>query len=91
MVSGKTPTGKATMLIMSAAEEPELLRVWGSKQHHGNPFVNFNPVVKESLVLKKENKAVSERYYRLIMVDRELKADEADEMWKTWGEQIKNR
>ena len=87
-VSGMTPEGKATMLVMSAAAmdggQPELLRVWGSEQHHGNPFVNFNPVVKQSFELKEENEAVSRRSYRLIMVDRELKADEARELWDDW-------
>ena len=88
LVSGDTPTGKATMLIMSAAAkgegDPERLRVWNSKMHHGNPFVNFNPVVRESFELKKENEAVSRRSYRLIMVDRELKAQDADRLWTEW-------
>ncbi len=89
MVHGKTPTGKATMLILSKAAvtagQPELLRVWGSKQHHGNPFVNFNPVVKESFKLTEENKAVSQRAYRLIMVDRELTAKDAGKFWEEWA------
>lgn len=89
MVYGKTPTGKATMLILSAAEKPELLRVWGSKDHHGIPFVNFNPVVKESLRLTEDNKAVSRRSYRLIMVDRELNAGEADHYWAEWTTSLK--
>lgn len=90
MVKGDTPGGKATMLIMSAAPmaggEPERLRVWGSKQHHGMPFVNFNPVVKESVQLKREAAAVSRRSYRLIMVDRAIEAEEADALWKAWAE-----
>lgn len=88
MVTGETPTGKATMLILSAAAmdggKPELLRIWDSSTHHGKPFVNFNPVVKESVALKEENKVVSHRRYRLIMVDRELAAEEADLCWKQW-------
>ena len=88
MVTGDTPQGKATMLILSAAAmyegDPELLRVWDSKTHHGNPFVNFNPVVKRSLVLKDDNIPVSSRAYRLIMVDREIKAEEADKLWKEY-------
>lgn len=94
MVHGKTPAGKATMLILSKASvdagQHELMRVWGSKQHHGMPFVNFNPVVKESLELKAANKAVSHRSYRLIMVDRELDAEDANQYWEDWtGEKIK--
>lgn len=92
-VSGMTPEGKATMLVMSAAAmdegQPELLRVWGSEHHHGNPFVNFNPVVKQSFELKEENEAVSRRSYRLIMVDREMKADEARELWDDWTKPAK--
>ncbi|MDX1679951.1 MAG: DUF6807 family protein [Akkermansiaceae bacterium] len=84
LVSGDTPGGEATMLILSAADTPERLRVWGSNMHHGNPFVNFNPVVKKSLKLKEANKPVSHRRYRLIMVDREIKADEADKLWNEW-------
>jgi hypothetical protein len=84
MVSGDTPTGKATLLVMSAASKPERLRVWNSKMHHGNPFVNFNPVVKDSLQLKDGNEAVALRRYRLIMMDRELTADDADTYWQAW-------
>lgn len=89
MVHGKTPTGKATMLILSAAKKPEMLRVWGAKQHHGNPFVNFNPVVKESFKLNDENKAVSHRSYRLIMVDRTFMAEEANKLWAEWSKSEK--
>jgi hypothetical protein len=93
LVSGETPKGKATMLILSKAVvncgEPELLRVWDSKTHHGNPFVNFNPVVKKPMLLNEENKAVSRRSYRLIMVDHELKAEEASRLWKQWADPAK--
>lgn len=96
MVSGETPTGKATMLIMSdasvSAGKAELLRVWGSSQHHGNPFVNFNPVVKQDLELNTESRAVSLRNYRLIMADRALDSQDADQYWEEWtGEKIKRK
>jgi len=94
MVKGKTPTGKATLLIMSSAildaGQPELLRVWDSKSFNGTPFVNFNPVVKQDLVLKDDNVAVAMRNYRLILADRELDAHDADQYWEEWtGEKVK--
>lgn len=93
LVSGDACGGKATLLILSAAAmdggQPERLRVWDSKMHHGNPFVNFNPVVKESFELKEENDAVTRRSYRLIMVDRQLSAEEAEGLWSEWAEASK--
>lgn len=88
MVKGDTPTGKATMLIMSRASldagQAERLRVWGSDQHHGTPFVNFNPVVDQDAELRDGNRAVSHRNYRLILADRELTAHDADQYWEQW-------
>ena len=76
------------MLMLSGAAKnggaPERLRVWNSKMHHGAPFVNFNPVVKKSFVLKPENKEVSKRSYRLIIADRVIGPAEADKLWKAW-------
>ena len=41
-MSGATTNGKASVLIMSAAEKqsgtPEKLRVWDSKTHDGAPY-----------------------------------------------------
>lgn len=89
MVTGATPDGKATMLILSAAPvtagQAELLRVWGPKQHHGIPFVNFNPVVRADQDLAPENKAVSHRRYRLIVADREISAEQAAAYWQEWS------
>lgn len=88
MVDGATKNGKATMLMMSAAGKedgtPERLRVWNSKMHHGMPFVNFNPVVKESILLTPERKEVSLRRYRIVVADREITPEQAEEMWKAW-------
>ena len=42
-----------------------------------------------SFKLTEENKAVSQRAYRLIMVDRELTAKEADQYWAEWAELAK--
>lgn len=85
-VDGGTPGGHATMLILSAAPmhdgAAELLRVWGPKQHHGEPFVNFNPVVKTSPPLS--DPAVAHRKYRLILADREITPEDADKLWKAW-------
>lgn len=88
MVGGKTPDGCATMLLMSGAAkqgvQAERLRVWGSNMHDGMPFVNFNPVVKESLSMKPEDPRVADRRYRLILADRAIPAAEADRMWAAW-------
>jgi hypothetical protein len=90
MVGGPTPAGKGTMLILSAAPmdggEAELLRVWGPDQHHGEPFVNFNPVVKKSPPLSEP--AVAHRKYRLIMTDREIAPAEADKLWEAWKTEL---
>jgi len=87
-VDGVTKTGKATMLIMSGAGKndgtAERLRVWNSSMHHGTPFVNFNPVVKESIPLTPERGEVALRRYRIVVADREITPAEADALWKAW-------
>jgi len=88
-VEGTTPRGRATMLMMSAAAKDdgraERLRVWDSKMHGGAPFVNFNPVMGDSIALKPEHKEVSDRHYRLVIADRSIAADEVDRLWGEWG------
>jgi hypothetical protein len=88
MISGPTPDGAATVLILSAAEKqsgtPENLRVWDSKNHNGAPFVNFNPVLKKPLPLDDAHPAVSHRKYRVIAADRTLDADAAEHEWRKW-------
>jgi len=83
----------ASVLMMSAAVEiagsPERLRVWDSNAHGGTPFVNFNPVLEESLQLNVENLAVSHREYRVIAADRTLTTEEAEAEWKAWRESAK--
>ena len=92
MVSGETPGGKATLLILSAAERvagrPERLRVWDASAHNGAPFVNFNPVVESSLPMAADEPAVADRRYRVLAVDRELDAGEADALWSSWMEEL---
>ena len=88
MVDGKTPAGTATLLLLSAAAKdggtPELLRVWDSNTHNGAPFANFNPVVRESLPLDAAHKQVSQRRYRLILTDRTLTPEQAEQLWRKW-------
>lgn len=88
MVSGPTPQGTATVLIMSAAEKQavtlEKLRVWDSKMHGGTPFVNFNPVMNMPLPLDDAHPAVSHRRYRVIAADRTIDANAAETEWKKW-------
>lgn len=78
----------ASVLTMSAAVDlagtAERLRVWGSKNHHGTPFVNFNPVQQSPLPLNAETPAVSHRQYRVIAADRTLTAGEAEAEWQAW-------
>jgi len=85
MVTGPTPTGQATVLILSAAASiaggEEKLRVWGSQAHQGVPFINFNPVSGHPQALTEENKAVSHRRYRVIATDRKLDAAAAEKAW----------
>lgn len=87
-VSGATPKGTASVLILSAAEKlagtPENVRVWDSKNHNGAPFVNFNPVMAKPLPLDEANKAVSHRSYRIIASDRAMDATTAEAEWKKW-------
>lgn len=87
-VSGPTPTGTASVLILSAAEKlagtPENLRVWGSENHNGAPFANFNPVQTKSLPLDEATPSVSHRAYRVIASDRAMDAATAEAEWKKW-------
>ncbi len=88
VVSGPSPTGVASVLIMSAAETqagtPEKLRVWDSKMHNGAPFLNFNPVMSTALSLDEAHPAVSKRKYRVIAADRVIDASAAETEWRTW-------
>lgn len=87
-VSGPSEGGKASFLMLSGAGKDgnpaERLRVWNSKMHHGNPFINFNPVMKKSFLLTDENPEVSSRRYRIVMSDRALTAGDAEALWKEW-------
>jgi type V secretory pathway adhesin AidA len=88
VVSGPTPKGSASVLMMSAAVEvagtPEKLRVWDSKTHEGAPFVNFNPVMNKPLPLDDAHPAVSNRKYRVIAADRVIDAAAAEAEWRKW-------
>lgn len=88
MVSGDTPKGKATVLLMSAAVDlagvEEKLRVWDSKAEGGNPFANFNPVQDVALPLDAAHPAVAKREYRVMAVDRALDAAAAEAAWRKW-------
>ena len=87
-VSGPTPTGTASVLILSAAEKlagtAENVRVWDSNNHNGAPFANFNPVMQKPLLLDDEHPAVSHRSYRIIASDRAMDAAAAEAEWKNW-------
>lgn len=89
MVSGPTPSGKATVVLMSAAVEiaaaPERLRVWDSKAENGAPFINFNPVMEKPLPLDDAHPAVSQRVYRVLAADREITAEQAEAAWQEWN------
>jgi len=88
VVSGPTPKGSASVLMMSAAVElagtPEKLRVWDSKAEKGTPFVNFNPVMDQPLPLDDTHPAVSNRKYRVIAADRVIDAAAAEAEWRKW-------
>jgi hypothetical protein len=84
MMSGPTPHGSATVLMMSAATTPEKLRVWDSKAQNGAPFVNFNPVMDKALPLDDAHPQVSKRRYRVIAADHTITKAEADREWKKW-------
>lgn len=87
-VSGATPKGTASVLILSAAEKlagaPENVRVWDSKNHNGAPFANFNPVQNKPLSMDEAHPAVSHRSYRIIAADRTMDAATAEAEWKKW-------
>lgn len=84
LVSGTTPTGTATVLLMSDAATPEKLRVWNAAAHHGAPFINFNPVQDKALPLDDVHPTVSKRKYRIIAADHQFTAEEAETAWKSW-------
>jgi hypothetical protein len=84
MVSGPAPNGSASVLMMSAAETPEKLRVWDSKNLNGMPFANFNPVMDKPLPLDDAHPQVSNRKYRVIAADHVIAAAEAEAEWKKW-------
>ena len=84
MVSGPTPNGSASVLMMSAAETPEKLRVWDHTAHNGAPFANFNPVMDKPLPLDEAHPQVSMRKYRVIAADHVITAAEAEAEWKKW-------
>jgi hypothetical protein len=88
MVSGPTPAGSATVLLMSAAADiagtPERLRVWDAKMGNGTPFVNFNPVMGKALPLDAAHPAVSNMKYRVLAADRTLDATAAEAAWRAW-------
>jgi hypothetical protein len=88
MLNHNSTKGVVSVLIMSQAQiitgAPEKIRVWGSKDHNGSPFVNFNPVYDKPLPLDDANPAVSKRSYRVIAADRLIGADEAEAEWKKW-------
>jgi hypothetical protein len=84
VVSGATPQGSASVLLMTAAATPEKLRVWDDTMTGGNPFVNFNPVTDKALPLDAEHPAVSKRRYRVIAADRTIDATAAEAEWKAW-------
>ena len=88
MVSGPTPKGSATVLMMSAAVDiaktPENLRAWDSKNLNGMPFVNFNPVQDKSQPLDADHPAVAKRKYRIIAADRVIDAAAAEAEWRRW-------
>jgi hypothetical protein len=84
VVSGPAPGGHASVLMMSAAETPEKVRVWDSTAMNGNPFVNFNPVMEKPLPLDDAHPAVSKRKYRVIAADHAIDATEAEAAWRKW-------
>jgi hypothetical protein len=84
MVSGPTPHGSASVLMMSSAETPEKLRVWDHTAHNGAPFANFNPVMDHPLPLDDAHPQVSLRRYRVIAADHTITAAEAEAEWKKW-------
>ena len=85
VVSGPTPKGTASVLLMSAAIEPqEKLRVWGGNMSNGMPFVNFNPVMAKSLPLDAAHPEVAKRRYRVIAADRKIDPAGAEAEWKAW-------
>lgn len=88
VVSGPTPTGSASVLMLSAAFEAagsmEKLRVWDSTMGNGTPFANFNPVMEKPQPLDDAHPAVSERKYRVIAADHKIDAAAAEEEWRKW-------
>lgn len=84
VVSGAAPSGAVSVLLMTAAEEPEKLRVWNSATHEGMPFVNFNPVQDRAKPLDAGHPSVSDRSYRIIAADHAIDAAGAERAWKRW-------
>ena len=84
VVSGPAPGGSASVLMMSAAETQEKLRVWDSKNGNGMPFVNFNPVMDKPMPLDDAHPEVSNRKYRVIAADHVIDSAAAEAEWRKW-------
>ena len=87
LITGDRPGGKASVVLMSAASatgEAERMRCWNAKMHSGHHFVNLNPVAQQSIPLDDGHPAVSLRRYRIVTSDREIDAEQAEALWKSW-------
>ena len=86
-VQGASDTGgQAGVLLMSHPDNhghPEKLRTW-DKQHGGAVFVNFNTVMEEPWIFAPGNTYA--RNYRLFVYDGAITPEEADHLWKDYGE-----
>jgi len=86
VVTGTTPKGSASVLLMSgaAADTPERLAGWGRTGGDGNPFGKFKPVSPPRLPLDAAHPQVSKRRYRVIAADRTMDATAAEAEWRAW-------
>lgn len=83
---GAKPAGGSAGFVMMSHpgnhNHPEQIRIWDN----GQPFINFNPVMSESWVLRPGNRYT--RNYRLFVYDGEVSAGEADNLWEVYRSSV---
>lgn len=83
---GPTDPGRATFAVLISPANrdfPQRLRTWGSKTHDGAPFLSIVPTQETAWSIP-PGRTIAESY-RIVTADRELAADELDQLWQDFA------